>query len=320
MTPETPQITNSVLGLQSRADWHHTSVPFKLVPANFVVSATLLVYDYLCTLEQELAYVWSRPWSLGSIMFLFNRYLPFVDTFLYLGMRFGPLSAQQCLHTTNATLWLMYIGVVLSELILMLRTYALWERSRRILLVLSLTVLLLLIPGTVIVYKETRTFRFEESSTTIGCKPNATSNIGFVAYVLLLVNETIVVGLTIVKGYQHLHRTNSQWVLQMYQDGILFYIYLLTLSIGNILSTLVNPGMGPWLVSLQRILHSLLANRVFFVMFSGQSVPITQRTLPFSTTSSAPICSADLVENETQVELGKPSRVDSSGALVDLSR
>ncbi|KAF9260336.1 hypothetical protein L218DRAFT_962658 [Marasmius fiardii PR-910] len=309
MTPEVSQIASSVLALQSHAA-RSTSLPFTLIPANFIVSGTLLLYDYLCTLEQELAYVWSRPWSLGSLMFLLNRYLPFVDTFLNFGINFGTMNAQQCLRATHATIWLIYVGMSLSELILMLRTYGLWERSRSILLALSITAVLLLIPGVIIVRMETRSFRFEDT-TAIGCRATAASNIVFIAYVLLLVYEIIVAGLTVVKGYRHLRRTSSPWVIQMYQDGILFYVYLVALSIGNILSSVINPGMGPWLVSLQRVLHSLLANRVFFVMFSKQYTD-SRRTETFSMTSSLPVLSADLVEDETH-NYQTRSKVDDLG-------
>jgi len=45
-----------------------------------LVSQVLLVYDYSCTLNQELEFIWSKPLSVGSLLFFVNRYLPFLDT------------------------------------------------------------------------------------------------------------------------------------------------------------------------------------------------------------------------------------------------
>ncbi|EKM82036.1 hypothetical protein AGABI1DRAFT_126386 [Agaricus bisporus var. burnettii JB137-S8] len=52
-----------------------------------VACATLLVYDHLCTFDQEVALVWSsNPLQRGSIFFIVNRYLPYVDTLMSLNL------------------------------------------------------------------------------------------------------------------------------------------------------------------------------------------------------------------------------------------
>ncbi|PFH53279.1 hypothetical protein AMATHDRAFT_45557 [Amanita thiersii Skay4041] len=42
-------------------------------------SATVLIYDYLLTVHLEEALIWSSNWSYIKVLFLINRYLPFVD-------------------------------------------------------------------------------------------------------------------------------------------------------------------------------------------------------------------------------------------------
>ena len=32
----------------------------------------------------QVNYVWAEPWSFGSILFLLNRYSPFIDAFMYI--------------------------------------------------------------------------------------------------------------------------------------------------------------------------------------------------------------------------------------------
>ena len=40
--------------------------------------------EYLRVVPNQVAFVWSQPWSLGTVLFVLNRYLPFVDTFISL--------------------------------------------------------------------------------------------------------------------------------------------------------------------------------------------------------------------------------------------
>lgn len=276
--------------------------PLSLTPANLAVSTTLLVYDWICTLDQEVVHIWSKPgpWSLGSVIFLFNRYMPFVDIFLSIHLTFGtpaPSSAE-CLLLMKATSWLTFTGLALSEFVLMLRTYALWERSRRVLLAFIAMFAILVIPGIIVTQMEVRSLQFGPS-TDISCQLIEASNIVFVSYLLLLFCETIIAGLTLVKGYQHLRRTRSRWVVRLYKDGLFFYIYLCLLSLGNIITFIVSPDWGPWLTSLQRVLHSLLCNRVLFVILSKRrptalDVDVGGNTVTHGTDSM--VVSADLMD------------------------
>ncbi|KAF8480582.1 hypothetical protein JB92DRAFT_1761020 [Gautieria morchelliformis] len=45
-------------------------------PRKYVAVAALamLTYDYALTFDDEFEFVWKRRWSLGKILFIFNRY------------------------------------------------------------------------------------------------------------------------------------------------------------------------------------------------------------------------------------------------------
>jgi hypothetical protein len=101
-----------------------------------IASGALLVYDYLCTLDLEVAYVWAGPWTLGTFLFILNRYLPFVDIFILIQLLAGNPSPETCVTYSKVATWFMVTGVIISEIILMLRTYALWECRRSILIAL----------------------------------------------------------------------------------------------------------------------------------------------------------------------------------------
>ncbi|KAJ3981234.1 hypothetical protein F5890DRAFT_570546 [Lentinula detonsa] len=238
-----------------------------LVRTGAAVSATLLVYDYICTLDQEIELLSSSPFGLASIMFLVNRYLPFFDTFLSINMNFNSnISAEHCAIQTRAVSWLMLVGISHSELILMLRTYALWGRKRSILVLLILLTMGFLIPAIVLTKLEVVSEHFVALH---GCRITATRNIIFIAFCLLTAYETLLAVLTAIPACQHLPQTRSPWVTKLYKDGIVFYLYLLVLSCANIVSYRIAPAFGPWLEAPQRVILSVFCSRVLFLIFQG---------------------------------------------------
>ncbi|KIK54483.1 hypothetical protein GYMLUDRAFT_264583 [Collybiopsis luxurians FD-317 M1] len=241
----------------------------ELVRAGLIHSASLQVYDYFCTLDREVELIWSNPSTLASWMFFLNRYLPFFDTFLNIVVNFSTsLSAEQCLIQTKIVIWFMFVGMVISEVILMLRTYAVWERRKSILLFFAILTLTIMVPSIVFTWKEADSLRFVSIN---GCHATEASNIIFLAYCLLAGYETILAVFIVIKAFQHLRQTRDPWVAKLYKDGILFYFFLLALSCGNILSSVVAPILGPWLETPQRVVHSLLCNRVLFFILQGSA-------------------------------------------------
>ncbi|KAJ3976602.1 hypothetical protein EV361DRAFT_268474 [Lentinula raphanica] len=246
-----------------------SDIGIQLLRSGTVTGATVLVYDYFCTLEQEVELIWSNPFGLASIMFLVNRYAPFVDTFLSVNMSFNPaITAEQCAIQTRAVSWLMTIGIVHSELILMLRTYALWGRRRSILILLTFLAVGFLIPAIILTKLEVSSEHFIAFH---GCHISTAKNIIFLAFCLLTVYETLLSILTAVQACKHLRQTRSPWVTKLYKDGLVYYFYLLVLSCTNIVFYRLAPAFGPWLATLQRIMYSVFCNRVLFLIIQGNS-------------------------------------------------
>ncbi|THV03325.1 hypothetical protein K435DRAFT_775011 [Dendrothele bispora CBS 962.96] len=253
--------------------------PLKLIPGNLVVCITLLVYDYICTLDQEVTYVWSKPLALGSILFFINRYLPFIDAVLNINVNFAPvITPEQCLVQNQVIIWFMFVGMAFAEVVLMLRTYALWERRRSILIFFCLLTLAFLPPCFYFTVKEAQSLRYGPTPLNErGCNMTDASNIIFIVYALLALCEFVAAGVMGVKGYQHIRRTRSPWVMQFYKEGILLYVYLIVLTVGNMFSSALGPSIGPWLAYPHRILHSIICNRVLFLVMGSQQETTPRR-------------------------------------------
>ncbi|KAH7869580.1 uncharacterized protein C8R40DRAFT_1216195 [Lentinula edodes] len=129
-------------------------------------------------------------------------------------------NVKHCFKDSNSNfhnyIGLMFIGIALSErksnsaftqlncsefvltiVIVMLRTYAVWGRKRSMLLFLIvLTVVVFIVPT--IVFTE------------------------------LAVNSLqLLAALITIQAYKHLRQTRSPWVTKLYKDGIIFYFSLL---------------------------------------------------------------------------------------------
>ncbi|KAI0078056.1 hypothetical protein K474DRAFT_1594777, partial [Panus rudis PR-1116 ss-1] len=109
------------------------------------------VYDYLLTVNSEVELIWPSRWNPIKILFLLTRYLPFVDVTLVLFYQLKPnISIRTCELTYQPAGWLIVIGIAVAEIILVVRTWAIWGRSKRIALILGIAAVLGLTPTLVI--------------------------------------------------------------------------------------------------------------------------------------------------------------------------
>ena len=67
----------------------------------------MFVYDYLLTLEMEIELVWKSKWNWIKFVYLFQRYLPFIDTvFLAVFSEFSLCSTMKRLNL----IWIVKSG------------------------------------------------------------------------------------------------------------------------------------------------------------------------------------------------------------------
>ncbi|CAA7269379.1 unnamed protein product [Cyclocybe aegerita] len=243
-----------------------------LVQCTLVACMTLLIYDYICTLDQEVAYVWKNfQWSVGVVLFLLNRYLPFIDTFVSLRLKLSYVTPETCDTQFKVVSWFIVTGIIISETILLLRTYALWERKRWVVILLAVTATAAFIPAIVITQLEILSLRYVQNDFP-GCRVSQASPIVIVAYILLMVLETTMAVLTGIKAFRHLRHSNSPWVVQLYRDGLMFYVYLTCISIANVLVPILAPRtFSNWLATPQRVMHSVLCTRVLFLILKQRN-------------------------------------------------
>ncbi|KAG1729517.1 uncharacterized protein EDB91DRAFT_1159427 [Suillus paluster] len=94
---------------------------------------SILMYDHLATLPEEIAFIWYRPKALSAMLFLVNRYVALLGNVFGMFSNFLPASNKSCSKYVLTREVLLFFQQFIVCSILCLRTYALYDRSKRLL-------------------------------------------------------------------------------------------------------------------------------------------------------------------------------------------
>ncbi|KAK0485370.1 hypothetical protein EDD18DRAFT_1293078 [Armillaria luteobubalina] len=241
------------------------SNPFSLY--SFFASVTVLLYDHLLLLPTDINYVWlPRPVHPLVLLFALNRYLPLVVTGTSIDWLLHEPSTAQCRYLSYVIGLLGAIGVFMSQVILMIRTYAIWDRNRVVFWCFIGIGTFSFIPRVVSLSIHLRTNQFVSPFGHADCLGHS-SNMQNLFYISVLVPETIIASLTLFKGVQHLHHSSHPFIKELYVSGIFFFACLLLITLANILVPMWAPGMTLFFLgSFQTNLHSILSNRIMLII------------------------------------------------------
>ncbi|KAI0341189.1 hypothetical protein BDW22DRAFT_1430329 [Trametopsis cervina] len=107
-----------------------------------VASVTVLAYDVLITMSDELECIWNKRWTAPKALYIAIRYLPLGFQLALLGIN---VDGTTGLHYTleQCKQWVVFQGVVLQlvittvDIVFIMRVYALYNKSRVVLIGLS---------------------------------------------------------------------------------------------------------------------------------------------------------------------------------------
>jgi len=231
-----------------------------------VAALTILIWDYGLTLESEISVMWSSNWSIAKVLFFLTRYLPFVDVVLVVYYQFATfISEHECHWSYNTAGWFIISGIIVAEIILVFRTWALWGGTRIMAILLALICVAVAAPVFWIEFAFLTSVEFVTSPQSgSSCIVLSGDPIIAVNFIFVIAFETFVLILTLIKGVQHHRLTNEGGFLYVLcRDGILFYVYLLGFSVINLIVVFTAPrDSAVMLAILQRVLHSCVSSRV----------------------------------------------------------
>ncbi|KAJ7778497.1 hypothetical protein B0H16DRAFT_888790 [Mycena metata] len=194
---------------------------------------TFLTWDTVANFGNEYTYIWRSPSSFIKFLYLWTRYGTFFDTLLPILRWNVAIGASSCLIVSKFQGIFTAFGIAITEAILMVRTYALYERSKK--LVVFFCVMWLSIVGVSLwaaIHWTESGLQLGEGGGLVCLNSYRSSNVVFVTYGSLLFGETVIVLLTLRKAIQTWSLTVSRYhpsrlVVNFYRDGIIYYFAML---------------------------------------------------------------------------------------------
>ncbi|KAH6909284.1 hypothetical protein BKA70DRAFT_231525 [Coprinopsis sp. MPI-PUGE-AT-0042] len=215
----------------------------------------------------KVALVWSEDWSLVKGLFFLNRYGSLLGTLFALFFQIAVQGATFKLCKTGVfTQGLVFLlNLSWSETILFMRVYALSNLDRRLGTFLAIfwagifTALIVNFARTIAVIE------FIEGPPGYTClpKPMKEEIYLILPFLLVLVEQTVVMVLCIFFGFRTLWLAHSRLLRTFAQDGTYYFIALSAMSIANVALALAFPGGSKnYLGPLQGAVQSTLASRL----------------------------------------------------------
>ncbi|KAF9258629.1 hypothetical protein L218DRAFT_1004776 [Marasmius fiardii PR-910] len=257
----------------------------------------LFTFDVLINLDVEMEYIWIPLWTficaavdpkkrptlkLGSLLFdlmyLAQRYMPFIDRVIldsYRAISFGVLNRDYA--NLRMGVGGSILGIYLSELLLVLRIWAVWERTSNVGMILLVFALVCSVAAAIF---------FERFLEGIQCyelqiAPPA-QNMGrcfcvignkdiYVCWVFLMVYNFMA-----IPAFRVFRRGGNSHLLKVVcRDGVLYYALIFIVSLINVIMILILPSDFILLLSpFERILHSILASHAILHIRKVAGVPI----------------------------------------------
>ncbi|KAF8452775.1 hypothetical protein L210DRAFT_3755764 [Boletus edulis BED1] len=232
-------------------------------------------YDYCVTFSNEVKYIWRRPWTWVSTLFLLIRYagyLSVLSTALF-GTSFipSPEKVRNIIYLLgNWAYPLFWVG---ADMMMILRVYAMYNRSRiilGILLVMYITEVVFLFVSSSIysdpTYVTVSTIPLLDLTLcNISFSTQTWNNASTITQFILGTVLCVLAVTPLVRESLQMHKTTRKWQLNSYmrllvREGILYFIVTLFYSLVNMLGLLGVIPFGlvtPFFVAINIPLYTL---------------------------------------------------------------
>jgi len=249
-----------------------------IVEALFVSTVMLLVYDWLLMLSKEVQYVWRSSWNYTKVLYLMARYTPFAAMALMVRNQLAfDASPESCQKAVRTACWISFVGVDVTEIIIFIRTYAVWNKDKRVGIGLALLWVGVQIPTGILAEKFLDTLDFIQNpypDLFRGCLALSATKTIYSSWVMFVLMEGIVLALMVTSALRTYRKNTSKFMNVIYMDGIRFSLYMFCVTVVNVVTTIYLPidfiAIGS---CLEIVLHSILACRLVIGLREASKSP-----------------------------------------------
>ncbi|KLO12394.1 hypothetical protein SCHPADRAFT_941232 [Schizopora paradoxa] len=203
---------------------------------SLVAGTVLLFYDCIVHFSNETAWVWRRGRIIGRILYSLARYSGIVDAACVIYYCFcSGLTPESCRIPYEIGVWSMTIGIALCHVVLIVRTFAVFERSTRVLIYMCAIQALAVAFKILLVLRELRSVTFIQSPLPdiVACVPILTTDRNFIAYCIDIAFEFNILCLSLYKGIHEWRDISTPLTFTLYRDGIFYFAILFCVSFTN---------------------------------------------------------------------------------------
>ncbi|KLO08528.1 hypothetical protein SCHPADRAFT_908556 [Schizopora paradoxa] len=289
----------------------------------YLSNAVMLYYDTLVYFGDEVEYIWKARWSVGKILYIATRYMAFVDlTVLIVYATYSKLTPADCMHVFRISSWFMVVGVLIAEALLIIRTYALYERSKIILAYLVCLKIALTIPAIKVINETFDSFNYVSSPapSVLPCMAILTDGHAkmWFAFLCIALFDLNIVSLTLwraILSWRSVRTNFGPLLATLYRDGIVYFLCLFATSVSNVfvMKTMADTSFFLVLIGFQRALHALLSSKLIinvrkatatsWTLPSALADPLDDRNLRGTRRGELPIDFARSVEMQSRYTL-----------------
>ncbi|KAF8549538.1 hypothetical protein OG21DRAFT_1500343 [Imleria badia] len=227
-----------------------------------LVMLSAVGYDYILTFSNEIEYIWNKPWTWVSTLFILVRYLGLFNLVIYslVGGSFLPAPEKVCGITYAIAQWTFVLFLCAVNFMMILRVWAMYNRSTIILATL-LAVFFLEIISMFVVFAIYSAKSLPTASIQIlsfsSCELQPASlivpKLASILQITYAAAMCILAIVQFVRQSRQMYRVTKQWQFNRYmsllvRQGILYFIAVFLLNLINVLVVSGNfPTVG-WAV------------------------------------------------------------------------
>ncbi|KAG2151656.1 uncharacterized protein EDB93DRAFT_1138934 [Suillus bovinus] len=227
----------------------------------------ILIFDFCITFQDEVEWTWFRPWDITRVIFTISRYLPFIGSGLttYAALRVSsgppaPSLAENIIHI---------VSIIAAEGLLVIRTWAFWKRSKRVLIGLVTYSVVTVIAAVSINILPNHQLISADVSTIPGPSFESSRNAALV-YSFLALFECVILTLTAYKKFSEYRRIKNSIITNVYGGSMFYMLCIIAVTVTNVVIDAVFPvGYTNIFDTLQLVIHSVLASRIMFHLRSS---------------------------------------------------
>ncbi|KLO12398.1 hypothetical protein SCHPADRAFT_941236 [Schizopora paradoxa] len=264
-------------------------------PSNLSVAGIiLLVYDVIINLSEEIELIWLYRWSFGKVIYILTRYSVFVDAVVILFYSFSAeLAVKSCHVPYDLAVCSIIIGIAICQCVLVVRTYAIWERKTIVLAYLCI------IQGASFAIKaviavqtlKSNTFIHSPEPTIAACISSLSTRNTFISYCVdvgfeFRITPPEILCLSLYKGFFQWRSISTPLAHTIYRDGFIYFVVMFCISLADVVVTtkMFNSPYSAVVIVVQLVFHSIFATRIIINLrkvVAEKHFPTTISTVSF---------------------------------------